>query len=154
MNNSYKGTTLLQNFLIWYVKSNVIVHIACYNIDINYIVETITACPSKMTTIDGTLLNIIYNMPRSIYELYDSNGKKLYENDKQFILLHNQPGKKNQIIVKLKRKLCFFCLGQSEIIIRPRSNRHMYKTWRRVLNDVGDEPRDDIFSAWFSVFSI
>ena len=46
-------------------------------------------------------------MPRSIYELYDSNGKKLYENDKQFILLHNQPGKKNQIIVKLKRKLCF-----------------------------------------------
>ena len=28
-----------------------IVHIACYYIDINYNVETITACPSKMTTV-------------------------------------------------------------------------------------------------------
>ena len=63
-----------------------------------------------MTTIDGTSLYIIYNVPRSIYESFD--GSRLYENDSQTnwksIYTFNLGWeKRNQIIVELKKKMCF-----------------------------------------------
>ena len=52
--------------------------------------------------------------------------------------------KRNQIIVELKQKMYFW--SKIEIIITPKIGS-AYIKHDGFKNDVGDEPRDDIFSA-------